>query len=293
METTNTPAIGGAGVGFEPSQQSGTTANVNDTTSQQTPTPIELTDDSYVKLPGQDKPVKYGEHTRGFQSEFTKKSQELAKIREQNARNEALLQDRERRLQQMEQQSRQPQGTKPNPTADLVQAIKALPYLSGEDAARVTEHIVGQMSQFSGQLEQRDQAIVMLYNQIQQIQKGLGGLNAQSATEAFNHKIDGWVKELDLPQEATDLAKEIYLAYEGDDLDNEFPNILKNRWAQIEAAITGRQRKQVEEARNRNLRSFAPGKGGTGTPSRPLNEGYKSARQIADEMFPLLNGQET
>jgi hypothetical protein len=236
------------------------------------PTVYEVDDDTLIKPKGSDKPVKYGEHFRGFQSQFTKASQEAARLKRE-------LQARDERLRQIEAQQQQAARQNQGPAQDPYGTLRQAPYLTGQDAADYFERL-------EGNFQTRDQISLALVKKVQQIERILGGLNESHTGQQFDSKINRWVQELGLPTEATDLAKEIYLAYEGDDLDNEFPTILRNRWEQMVRVINAQQQAKVAAARKQ---PFLPGRGGTGSPSRPLQlDPRMSASQIAEELFPLF-----
>jgi hypothetical protein len=133
----------------------------------------------------------------------------------------------------------------------------------------------------------RDQVSLAIVKRLQQMEKILGGLNESHVGSQFDGKIQRWVSELGLPPEASDLAKEIYLAYEGDDLDNEFPTILRNRWEQMVRVIQAQQ--QAKVAANRK-QPFLPGRGGQTGPSRALQlDPRLTPAQMADELFHLFS----
>jgi hypothetical protein len=81
----------------------------------------------------------------------------------------------------------------------------------------------------------------------------------------------------------------LYSAYEGDDLDNEFPTILQERWNQING-IFNEQRQQTIE-RNQRSPFPLPGRGGSGTPSKALPKfrGDETAREMADTLWEELH----
>lgn len=247
------------------------------------PTPIELRDDSLVKIPGSDKPVKYGEHYRGLQGQLTRASQRAAELERKYAQAEAVAREREQQLQRYNT----PREQHVNPAADLVGKLKSLAYLTGEDAASMVETIVNQVGQFGTEFQRRDAAIMLLYNQIKRMSDQVNGLQSNHLNSSFESKISRWVGDLGLPVEATDFAKELYLAYEGEGLDDEFPTILKNRWEQI----TGLSRK-AEQARIAQARQlpFVPGKGGQGVPSKPLTDRLAKAspKEVADELWDAM-----
>src|SRR3990167_2902401 len=110
---------------------------------------IELSEDSMVKLPGAKDPVRYGDHYRGFQSEFTKRSQEAATLRAEKAKLTQQIADYQRRLQAGQQQ--QGQQRPPNKLAELGAQLKSLTYLNGEQAASVVDHVMQELA--TGQQE--------------------------------------------------------------------------------------------------------------------------------------------
>lgn len=276
--TFDNSGVGGNEAGFVPASEPATPSE---------PTPVEIAEDTLVKLPGSDKPVKYGEYYRGFQANHTKATQEAANYRRQYEQAQNALQQREQLLRQYEQALRQNQGGGRQQPPSVIDKLRQLSYLSGEEAAAVVEDLTGRFGQYDQELQRRDLALVMLHKQLQDLKRNVGVFNEQRVSQDFDGKIGRWINELGLPAEAKDFASELYLAYEGEDLDTEFPNILKQRWEQLAQAVRQIDRKKVEEARRL---PFTPGKGGTASPSQPLNQGFKSAREIAEQMWPLMEG---
>lgn len=245
------------------------------------PTVIDVSEDSMVRLPGQKDPVKYGEYYRKFQSEFTKRAQEAQQARQQAQQQAARIQELERRIQQGQAQQ---QGEKPNPVKELTQQLKSLQYLNGEQAAQVVESIMQQVGGYEQALQQRDMALGLMYRKLQQMEQGFKQIQSRHTMGDFESKMKKFASEAGIPDGGLDFVKELYLAYEGDDLDQEFPSILSNRWTQIQNMLKEQNRKRVEEARNQ---PFVPGRGGNGSPSRQLQDfSRKSAREIADLMWP-------
>lgn len=247
------------------------------------PTPIELKDDSFVKIPGMEKPVKYGEHYRGLQGQLTKASQRAAELERRYAEAQARLEERERALQR----TSQPQQTPQNPALGLVDKLRELPYLTGAEAAEAIQSVIGQVGQFGTELQRRDLALQVLYHQLKATRDMVNNLQSNHTNSAFENKISRWVGELGLPPEAKELAQEIYLAYEGDDLDSEFPNILRNRWDQLMSIARATEKARVDNARRL---PFVPGKGGQGVPSKPLQDKLAKASpaQVADELWDAM-----
>lgn len=252
------------------------------------PAVVELTADSMVRLPGAKDPVKYGDYYRGFQSEFTKKATEAKRAAEQLAQYKTQLADYQRREAAFNGGSQQ--ATKPeNPLATLAGQIKSLTYLSGEDASKVVDSITQQIGRYDAELAKRDQALVLMYKQQQQLAQALQGITQRNTAGDFDRKINGWVRDAGLPEEAKDFARALYLAHEGDDLDQEFPTILQNYWTKVTGSFSAQRARAAQEARNR---PFTPTKGGSGSPSKPLEiPANASSKQIADMLFPFISAQ--
>ncbi len=252
------------------------------------PQPLKLSNDSLIQIEGQEKPVKFSDYTRGFQSTATKAAQERARLAEKYSQLEATLKEREeaiRRYEAAQRQSQvQPGQTQPD---ELIQAIESLQYLDGPAAGRMLKAIRAEIGKVSNSFGQRDQAIALLYQQLMSMKEQVGQLSGRTKQADFDSKIKGVVNELGYGEEYEDLAKEIYLAYEGDDLDSEFPEILRKRVEQIETAIRKRDKAKVEQSRTR---PFTPGRGGIGQASKPLDLRGKTAAEIADIVYSQIEG---
>ena len=242
---------------------------------------IELSEDSMVKLPGAKDPVRYGDHYKSFQSEFTKRAQETAGLRKEVAASKQREADYQRRLQQGQQGQQQ----RVSKLQELAGQLKSLTYLNGEQAASVVDHVMNEIGGLSKELSRRDMALALMYKQMKQMGTTLDRLHSNHTNTEFDSKIAKFVKEGGLPEKATSWAKKLYLAYEGDDLDQEFPKILKTEWEEIGGVFKTSEREKVEAARRA---PFVPGKGGNGSPSRPLGQDWvkKSAKDIADAVWP-------
>lgn len=269
VEQTGSPAPDSGGGG----------SNVAGTpnTAPADPQVIEIPDDNaMVRVKGLEKPVKFSE-IRGFQSRWTQESQKRAQL-------EKAVQERDARIKQYEQErlraSQQQQGQRPDPFAQ----IRELPYLNGEQAAQVVQSI-------SQQMNQRDQLIIGLARELQRTQQIVQQLHGSHSSSAFESKIDRFLSEGGYDPAFKDLAKEIYLAYEGDDLDTEYPSILAKRIEQVEAAIEAKKRAALE--RNRPAR-FVPGKGGNAGPSNPLQiKPDASPKDIAEQLWATMQNDGT
>lgn len=268
IETTGAESGNNAPIGAVPSE--GTPSPSQD------PQPIRLGSDALIQIEGQEKPVKFSDYTRGFQSQFTKASQRAAQLeRELQAEREA------RQRFEQAQRGQQPQNS---PEQDLLAKLREKPYLSGEEAAEVVQSIVSQFGQ-------RDKVLVAALQRMQEMNEKLGGLYQNHTQQSFSSKIDKWLTDSGYGPDAREIAQEIYLAYEGDDLDQEFPRIFTERMKQLEAMFEARKRAAVEKARRM---PFVPGRGGQASPSQPLQfKGNESPAQIAEALWQASHGADT
>lgn len=260
-----------APIGLEPAGGGNTSTATNNTPAgNNTPSPaepsvIDANDDTLIRVKGSDKPVKFGDHVRGFQSQFTKASQEAARYKKEVAD----YKEKVAALERARSQPAQPQ----NQTPDVFAQLEALPYLDGKHAAEVVRNI-------GAQIGQRDQVLIAALKQIQQLKGIVGELHGNHTNQSFEAKIGKWVADGGYDPGYTDLAKEIYLAYEGDDLDSEFPQIFKARVEQMEKLFDAKRQAAIRGARKP---AFVPGKGAVVGPSKPLEvKADASAREIAD-----------
>lgn len=238
------------------------------------PSVIEIPgDDALVKYPGADKPTKFKD-IRNFQAQWTREAQRRSEIEKKLAEREAQIQRYEQERQQAARRQSNPQGQN-----DVFEKLRELPYLDGETAA-------GVVSQIARDIQLRDQVLYKMAEQMQQMRQQLGGLHETHTNTSFDRKIQGWLTEGGYPAEYADLAKEVYLAYEGDDLDYEFPRIFAARVEQIEKAFEAKR--QAALARNRQNK-FVPGRGGNAGPNKPLQfKGDESPAQIANDLWETM-----
>ena len=257
-------------------------------------TPAELTDDTLVRIPGQDQPVKYGELYKRLQADHTRKTTEAAKLRAALDKERAdwgtQRQSEESNLKQLAAQllQRQSRSTEPNP----LDSIRELPYVDGKTAAGIVQLFQEQgIAPIVGAIQERDKVIQYLHQQVLSLAQAVNAIRGQGAEQAFDVKINGWLKDLDLPAEAADLAKEIYVAYEGDDLDQEFPDILKKRWESVVNAIRKLDKTRVDMAKK--ARFEVPGKGGAGVAGKLKGlRGDESAKETSDYLWEMMQGGE-
>jgi hypothetical protein len=243
------------------------------------PTVIDLSEDSMVRLPGAKDPVRYGDHYRGFQSEFTKRAQAAKTAETRAAQLQQQLAEYQRRSQSQAQQTQQP-----NKLKALGEQLRSLTYLSGEQAAGVVGQLTEQFGAYEQALAKRDTALGLMYKRMMQMDQTLQGLNSTQTNASFETKINEFAKAGHIPEKLIPRVKELYLAYEGDDLDQEFPRILSEWYEDIKTVSRDTERQRVEGAR-RN--PFVPGQGGNASPGQKLQtHARSSAKEIADAFWP-------
>lgn len=237
------------------------------------PSVIEVDENALIKPKGYDKPIKFGEYGRNFQAQWTREAQKRAALEKQ-------LAERDARLKQIESERAQAQRQPQQGNADVFAQLRQLPYLTGEDAVGVVQSI-------ARQIQDRDRILVGTLEALKQQQAIVNQLYNNHNTVSFDAKIDRWLKENNWSPELRELAKEVYLAYEGDDLDYEFPRIFQSRVQQMRKAFEAERAAQVSAAKRP---AFVPGRGGDAKPSKPLEfKGGESAKDIADKMWDLFH----
>jgi hypothetical protein len=263
---------GNAPIGADPAGGGGAS-----TPAANEPTVYDMDENALIRVKGSDKPVKFGEHVRGFQSQFTKASQQAAQLKKE------LEQERTQRTRYEQELQRARQGGQGG-GEDVYAQLRQLPYLTGEHAVEVVQSI-GQ------QLQQRDRIMAAIVNKLQMVEKGYGSLHQTNSAAQFESKINKFVDDAGLGKDYLDFAKELYVAYEGDDLDQEFPRILSERVEALRKAFTGERERKVAAARQA---PFVPGRGATTGPSKPLEIAPNAKpSEIADLLWRQSSGNDT
>ena len=254
-----------------------------------TPTAIELSDDSLVRLPGSDKPVKWGEHHKGFQSEFTKKAQAAAKLEAELKSEREARGQREQALQRLyaeyqRLQAGQHQGGEADPLAELQQ----LGYIDGQTAYRLAQHLQKQFGGYQTELQRRDQAILLMANRLKQLNDMVNGFSSRNAETEFEGKIGKWLDDLGYDREDWgEFARDVALSHEqGSDFDEVMPTKIKERIERAIANAESLKRKRIEAARKA---PFTPGRGGQGSASKPISLAGKSSKEVTDILWEQMN----
>jgi hypothetical protein len=246
-------------------------------------------------VPGSDKPVKYSDFINGFvpKSDFTRAQQRIAAEKTQL---QQQLQAQEQRFTQAAQQilARLGQGGQagnaqadPNSIEGMLAQLESAPYVDGPTAAKLMRGMVQQnVLPLAQALQQRDQALRILFQRLQQLDGTVGSLANRTGNEDFTGKIARVRGDLQLPDDpqVNELLQDIYLSHEGNDLDQEFPNMVKTRFDALRQVVRAMDRQEAETARANRI--GLPGRGGAASPGRPLRRGFQTPQQIADDLWP-------
>lgn len=284
---------GGGSVGFEPAGSTQTNQ-----TADQTPAGgsnvVDISDDTPIRgVPGFNEPVRYGDLYKRLQGDYTRKTQQIAKEKQafeaERQRYQQEIQAERKRIEQMAQTVLQRQTAgQTNQTDPLFQKLSTAQYIDGPLMAEfITNLQQNGLAPIVKAFQERDQITQSLYKEILELRKTVNQLHGRTQEADFEGKINRWLTEGGYPQEAKDLAKEIYNAYEGDDLDSEFPQIFAARWSQLQNIMRAQDRKRVDEAKNLSRR--LPGRGGNASPSKPIGlKGHEKARDVASALWDAI-----
>ena len=255
---------------------------------------IDINDDTPVRgVPGYNEPVRYGDLYKRLQGDHTRKTQAVEKEKQRLATEHQTrmgeVQAERKRLEQIAAGLVSRQQSQTSPINDpFIQELSSAQYVDGKLAGKLMGYI--QQNGFAPivkAFQDRDQITQGLYNEVLDLRKIVKGLSDSHSGQDHDNRINQLLATNGYPPEAAQLAKEIYSAYEGDNLDEEFPAIFENRWNQLQSIFRNVDRQRVDAAKRGQVR--LPGKGGTGTPGKSVGlKGNESAKQIADALWPII-----
>jgi hypothetical protein len=269
---------------------------------------FESTDVVQDEAPSGDHPVESspdsGEASTGswpkdVQAEFTKKSQSLADERRsfEEGRQKWYSQQQQLQQQQLQQQQlqqRQQAAAQPNPTNELLTQLREMQYLDGPTAATLVERIMQEgINPLSQAVHQRDQALAHLYKEYKTVKEGLGQHTSAKAEAELSQRFTKLRDDHQLPDEpwVNEYLQDVYYSHEGNDLNAEYPNMVRQRLETMRKGFRDMDRKAAETARSQS--SF-PAKGGEVSFADGKTGGYKSPEARANELWPMLNpGQQS
>lgn len=252
------------------------------------PTPIKLTEEASVLLPGSDKPVKYGEWFRGFQQKHTEATTQRSKLNQQLqqiAAERKAEQEELTRLREFVSRGQAQRQQPPSPLSALAGDIKKLQYLNGEDGEKLLSSIDSQFSQLQQSIQQRDRVFQLVAQRMAEQQKAIDAITNRHSESDIKGLWNKAIQEHGLPEDAEEFAEMVWLSHEGDGLRDEYPTLLKEKWDKLAAAVRAADKRRADEARRAR---FVPGKGGVATPSKPYDPGTKTSAEIADDLWPMI-----
>jgi len=240
------------------------------------PSPISLTDDSLVTYEGAKEPVPF-KTLRGLQSQFTKVSQDRSKLEGTVKQYQSQLQERDSLINRL----REAVGARGGQTEpDLLAQIRELPYLTGQDA-------VGVVGQLVSAIQTRDMALKLMAARMGEIGQQVSQLHTTHLSSTHDAKIRSFAGQIDgFPEKLVPRLKELYNAYEGDDLDEVFvEEIAKPWWNELQAEVRGLDKARVAAVRQK---PFVPGRGATPRVVKPADYKGESVDEQADKIWDMF-----
>ena len=234
-----------------------------------------------------------GSWSKEQQAEFTRKSQALAEERKawesQRGTQQQQLQQYAQQVQQQAaagQQAQQQQGATQQQT--MLDQLAKMPYLDGPTAAELMRRIMTEGIQpLQQQLQQRDQALAQVYKDYKSLRDVVGKSYGKEAERDLDSRFAEIRAQQGLPDDEVirEIMQDIYYSHEGDDLNQEFPEMVRKRLEALNKTFKARDRKAVEAAK----KSPFPSKGGESSPISGKTGGYKTPQDRADELWPMIS----
>ncbi len=292
--------ISGGGSGGGPVGGGASVGSGGDSGGGAAPQHVEISNDSYIKVPGSDKPVKYSDYIGGYVSkaDFTRAQQQAAAERQ---RLERASQEQEARFRAAASRIMQRiggnQGPDPNSLESTLSQLESREYVDGKTAAGIVRNLVQtSVLPLAQAIRQRDQALGLMFKRLQALDGTVGTIRNRTVEGDFKTRVANAKQSLTSAGFADDpvldeMVQDFYAAYEGPDLDQELPGVIRNRLSALRNYFRALDKKEAETARHQRL--GLPGKGGAAAPGRPLRKGFQSPQQIADELWPGISGSET
>ena len=274
---------GDAGTGGSPSPAAPTSAPASSSA------PYALTDDSEILVPGSTTPVKYKDFVGGYvpKADLTRmRQQDRAQLAEQ----QRTLKQQEATLQQAAQQLAGRLGPQGGQGPDLYQQLEALPYVDGKTQATIMRHVVGALQQYQ-------QALGLMQQRVQTMERGYGTLQGQSRTQAVEGLFGTVRQNLGLPANNAELNRLIeneYLAH--DRWETVSPQeqvqflqqLVKGRLEGLRTYYQQQNQQRAEAARTTSpLRTQQPLKIARQKGRLP---GSETPAELANALFPLIAG---
>ena len=235
------------------------------------------------------------------QAEYTKKTQALADDRKswdsERSQQQQQLQQYAQQLQQQaasgqqQQRNAQQQGTvqqQQQQQDTMLDQLSKMAYLDGPTAAEVMRRMMVEGIQpLQQQLQQRDKALAHIYRDYKSLRDVVGKSYGQQAERDLDTRFQEIRSEQGLPDEEVirEIMQDVYYSHEGDDLNKQFPEMVRKRLDGLRKTFRDMDRKTAVAAK----KSPFPSKGGEASPVAGKTGGYKSPQDRADELWPMIN----
>ena len=235
-----------------------------------------------------------GAWPKEVQAEFTKKAQALADERRQfqtqQQQWQTQTQQQQQQMQQQQQHMQQQQGQQGQQAqAQLLDQLRGMQYLDGNTAAQLMERIINEgINPLSQAIQQRDQALSHMWKEYKTLKDGLGHQSSKTAESELSTRFQKVREDHSLPDEpwVNDYLQDVYYSHEGNDLNTEYPNMVRERLEVMRKGFRDMDRKAAQQAK---AQSPFPAKGGEVSITDGKTGGYKNPQQRADELWPMIN----
>jgi len=239
-----------------------------------------------------------GAWTPEAQAEYTKKTQALAQERKQwesqRAEQQSQLQQHAQQLQQQQyarqaaqEQAQQKQQGQAG-TQGMLDQLRSMPYLDGQTAAALMERMVNEgINPLNAAIQERDKALSKVYQDYKSLRDQVAQSQGKQAANDLDGRFAKIRDEQGLPDNeiVNELMRDVYFSHEGDDLDREYPDMLRKRWEGIQKAVRDADRATAQKAKT----SPFPSRGGEVSPTSGKTGGYQTPEERANALWPMLN----
>jgi len=224
----------------------------------------------------------WGEYKQSFvpRADYTRQRQaDTQSVRDQVAQYQQNVNQQAQAYQQRLQQHYAQQAQRAQQQAvqqDQFEAARQQGYVTADHL----DPLVAGVDQRLQQMEARNQEIIgalgLMHQQSQRAAQRYDPLITASATQRLDSTIEAAAQRLKVGSGAREHfdnhARDLYSAYEGDDLDAAYPDMLDESWTSAKAAFASANKAEVQAAR-RGLSSS----GGIASPSKALDEDLEPA----------------
>ncbi len=203
---------------------------------------------------------------------------QVAELRQQAA---AYGQQLQAHYAQQYQQAQQPQIPA---YQEHVDAAKSQGFVTYDQIGSLAKGFDERLAGLQAQNEEHLQAMHLVHEQTKRQAARYDPLIEQSTAQRLDVTIAEAASRLGIKEGAMDYfgnhARNVHAAYEGDDLNEAYPDLLDTSWKDMLSATAAMNKAEVQEAK-RGLSSS----GGTASPSKPLDMKLDTPEEIADEFW--------